>query len=95
MYAHNAYHHVHPQTAQIAAHFTHAQYPHNNHHHAVHKVHNIQLHSLELLADINSCSPLAEQVNDISHHHDVSLNGLAVAHLHFNLLFAKFTIFAA
>jgi hypothetical protein len=54
MYAHKAYHHNHPETTQIAAQCTHAQYQPKSHHQTVHTVPSIRLRSLELLADKNS-----------------------------------------
>jgi hypothetical protein len=61
----------------------------------VHKVHNIQLHSFELLAERNSCFHFAEQLKAISPHQEVGQNGVAEFPLHLSILLAKFTIFAA
>ena len=71
MYAHNAYQDAHNHNDHIATHFTQAQYHPNIHHHTVHKVPNIQLRSLELLADKNSLLQLTEHLNEISHPHSV------------------------
>jgi hypothetical protein len=87
---HHTYPANHQPTAHIAAHLIHAQYHHNNHPPAAHTHHNKYVQKFEPLAPINSVHSKL-----ISPHTELTVNGFGLLALHFNALFAKFTIFTA